>query len=84
MPGDLDQRVLDVFRRVFPGAQSLSVDAVDTDLRRGVLEEWDSLGHLQLIATLTEEFSVPITPEQALELESVEDVKRFIREAAVA
>jgi acyl carrier protein len=80
MPAEVDRKVVDVFCKVFPGAQRLAEDEYQAVLRRGTFEEWDSLGHLLLIAALREEFAVEISPEQALDLETMDDVKRFVRE----
>ena len=46
--------------------------------RRGDLEEWDSLGHLVLVEALSEEFKVNISPESALDMETIHDIKLVI------
>ena len=63
-----------VIQRVF----KLRSDQLRDDTRRGDVERWDSLGHLTLIEALREAFAVEISPEQALDMETVADVKRIV------
>jgi acyl carrier protein len=53
-------------------------EVITDETRRGDLERWDSLGHLTLIEALRQQFGVEIAPEQALEMETVQDIKRII------
>lgn len=46
--------------------------------RRRELERWDSLSHLALLTALQEEFHIEIPPDQALEMETLEDIKRAV------
>lgn len=70
----LHQRIKLLFGRVF----QVRPELISDETRRGALEQWDSLGHLNLLEALREEFDVEIPPEQALEMESVADIKRAI------
>ncbi len=45
---------------------------------RGDLERWDSLGHLALVEALREEFQVEIPAEQALDMETIADIKSIM------
>jgi acyl carrier protein len=78
MAREHDQRIREVFSRVL----RVPPDAVTDDLRRGSMEEWDSLGHVMLVSALGKEFSVHVTPEAALGMHTVADVKRIIGELA--
>ena len=71
----LDDRI----KRLFEGLFRVSPELVDDDTRRGALEGWDSLGHLNLVDALREEFGVEISPEQALDIETVRDIKGMIQ-----
>ena len=44
------------------------------------IPEWDSLGHINIITALEEEFDIEITPEQIAKLESVAHFKQLIEE----
>ena len=46
--------------------------------RRGELERWDSLGHLQLLESLSTEFNIEVPPQLALQMETFLDVKRTV------
>ena len=72
---ELDEIIKSVFQEVF----KVRVEAVTDEIRRGALERWDSLGHLDLVESLREKFSIDITPEQALDMETVADIKRIVR-----
>jgi acyl carrier protein len=68
-----------VFQRLF----EVPAETVKDQTRRGQLERWDSLGHLLLIEALCEAFKVEIPPEKALEMESVQDIKRVLSSLGV-
>ena len=40
---------------------------------------WDSLGHINIITAIEEEFNLDISPEQIGELQSIADFKALIR-----
>ena len=56
------------------------VNAIHDELRRGELERWDSLGHLELMEQIQRHLEIEISPEQALDVESVADVIRIVTE----
>lgn len=41
---------------------------------------WDSLGHINIITAIEEEYDIEITPEQIVKLESVAHFKELIEE----
>ena len=55
-------------------------DILQDEVRRGAVEAWDSLAHVMLVGALSEEFNVEVSPERALEMLTVGDIKRVIRE----
>ena len=63
---------------VFERALGVGRERLSDRTRRGDLEEWDSLGHLVLVEALSEEFKVNISPESALDMETIHDIKRVI------
>ena len=44
------------------------------------IPEWDSLGHINIITALEDEYNIEITPEQIAKLESVAHFKQLIKE----
>ncbi len=71
---DLNAKIKAIFQRVF----EVRPEEIADQTRRGELERWDSLGHLVLLEALREEFRIEIPPEQALEMETVQDIKRVV------
>ncbi len=69
-----DKRIYNIFQRVL----RISPDGLSDQTRRGNLEVWDSLSHILIVAALSEEFEVNIPPEEALEMETIQDVKQII------
>jgi acyl carrier protein len=65
-------------KHLFQSLFSVQPEAVTDGLRRGVLERWDSLGHLNLIEALQEKFQIEIPLEMALEMETFGDVNRIV------
>ena len=76
MQDDLDIRIKAIFRNTL----QISSDKIVDESRRGDFEEWDSLGHIMLIDALAKEFNLKISAEEALDMESIQDIKRTIAE----
>ena len=76
MQDDLDIRIKAIFRNTL----KIPSDKIADESRRGDFEEWDSLGHIMLIDALAKEFNLKISAEEALDMESIQDIKRTIAE----
>ncbi len=76
MSDDLDRRLREIFARLFP----IDPAQLDDHARRGALDGWDSLAHVELVDALEQEFSLFLEPEQALEMETFGGVKKVLRE----
>ncbi|MFB3040322.1 MAG: acyl carrier protein [Candidatus Poribacteria bacterium] len=76
MQDDLDIRIKAIFRNTL----QIPSDKIVDESRRGDFEEWDSLGHIMLIDALAKEFNLKISAEEALDMESIQDIKRTIAE----
>lgn len=72
---DLDAAIKAIFQRVF----KVRPEELTDQTHWGDLERWDSLGHLELLEALQEEFQIKIPPEQALDMFSLGDIKRVVR-----
>ncbi len=70
----LDVRIRGLFGRLF----QIAPDAITDSLRRGTHERWDSLGHLELLEALRNEFAIEIPPDDALAMETFADVRRVV------
>ena len=79
MTDDDGQRIHTVMSRVL----RVPADSLRDDVRRGTLEEWDSLGHVMLVSALSDEFEIQISPERALQMHTIGDIKQIIHELKV-
>ena len=52
----------------------VSPDIITEELAMGDIEQWDSLAHVNLLASVEKQFNITLDIDQALEIESVEDV----------
>ena len=66
-------------------ANVLEVDLsiIHNELAVGDIQEWDSLGHMKIIAALETEIGVELDIEQTLEIEDVEDIVDAVVESKV-
>ncbi len=61
-------------------AIALKVDKakVTEDLAIGDIPEWDSMGHLSIIASVEKEFEITLDVEQVIEIEDFDDLLEAI------
>ena len=50
------------------------------ELRAGDVPEWDSLGHVTLLQRVQKDFGVTFDVSDAIEIESLHDLKRVLRQ----
>ncbi|WP_236790130.1 acyl carrier protein [Amycolatopsis sp. GM8] len=73
---EIEQRL----RAVFVAALDLGEDAdVETLEYRGI-EEWDSVGHMTLVAAIEDEFDVQLDTDQVLDLSSFKVALDLVRQ----
>ncbi len=71
---DIKSRCVSIFSKIM----EVPSDMINEDTDPGNLSQWDSLSHVQLIAGLEKDFSIEITPEEGIDLESFKMVLNFI------
>jgi acyl carrier protein len=71
---DIDARLRKIFGQLFPVDPTALADSD----RRGELQGWDSLGHLDLVTALENEFGISIEAERALEIETFGEAKQVL------
>lgn len=49
----------------------------------GTLDEWDSMGHVNIIGAVEDSYQVQITPDEILKLQTVKDIKTFLEEKGI-
>ena len=65
----------DRFRRTVISALRIKSGQYRRDLKLGDLEEWDSLGHLELVAQVEKEFGVAFSLDEISKLTSLEALR---------
>ena len=63
-------------------AQTLRVSEKDLSIEVGVgdLPDWDSLGHINVISAIEEDFGVIFEIEEALDCETIQDIVEILEE----
>lgn len=70
--------VLELFEEVF----GIPANSIAPGAARESFEEWDSLGHIRLVAALESRFGVSFTVEQIESIQSVDDVVTLVESLA--
>jgi acyl carrier protein len=70
----LNDRINVIFKRLFQARP----ESLGDHIRRGELQRWDSLGHLELVSSLEREFHIEIPTDEVLTMETVGDVRRTV------
>ena len=65
-------------KEVFAEALDLEVDEIEEDSSQDNLEDWDSLGHLNLISEIEKTFKVKITMDEVMEMTTYAKVKEVV------
>jgi acyl carrier protein len=72
-------------------ARALLADAVNVDVaalpegaRIGAFEHWDSLAHLRLILALEQHIGRQLDPDEAIQIECLDDIARLLKLTARA
>jgi acyl carrier protein len=71
---NLETTIKAIMARIF----EVRPEDITEKTRRRELERWDSLGHLALLTALQDELHIEIPPDQALEMETLDDIKRAV------
>lgn len=48
------------------------------------IEAWDSLGHVNIITAVEDEYDVEITPEEITEISSIGDIKKLLQRKGIS
>ncbi len=65
-------------RRLLADALAMAERDLPANPRIGAIEQWDSLAHARVLLALEECFGKPLDPEEAVAVESLDDVARII------
>lgn len=65
-------------KEVFAEALDLEIDEIEEDSSQENLEDWDSLGHLNLISEIEKTFKVKVTMDEVMEMTTYAKVKEVV------
>ena len=65
---------------IFSEAIQVPIEMVTPELEFGDLPEWDSLGHMEVMMRLEEEFGIEINADTIAQLVSIPEILKFIEE----
>jgi acyl carrier protein len=68
----------DRLKEAFATALDLEVDEIEEDCSQETLEDWDSLGHLNLISEIEKTFKVKLTMDEVMEMTTYSKVKEVV------
>jgi acyl carrier protein len=69
--------------QVMSKAIEIPLNRINDDSSPDVIEEWDSLHHMNLVMALEEEFSIEFTEEHIVELTSVKAILEILDKCVV-
>ena len=58
------------YSKIFKTALNISDDKLSENLKYNEIEEWDSIGHMTLIAALEEEYKINLETDDVIEFNS--------------
>ena len=61
---------VDKYLKIFKTALNISDDKLSENLKYNEIEEWDSIGHMTLIAALEEEYKINLETDDVIEFSS--------------
>ena len=61
---------VDKYSKIFKTALNISDDKLSENLKYNEIEEWDSIGHMTLIAALEEEYKINLETDDIIEFSS--------------
>jgi acyl carrier protein len=70
-------------RTCFSQSLGISMDRVRDDLAYNTIEEWDSVGHMTLVAGIETAFDVMLDTDDILDLSSVRQAVTILRKHGV-
>jgi acyl carrier protein len=56
----------------------IDLSLVDDNSGPETIEAWDSLGHINIITAIEEEFDIEISPDEIAEITTVNDIKKIL------
>jgi acyl carrier protein len=71
----MEQKLLNIVAEIL----DIEVEQLSLESKRNNIEKWDSLGHIQLVAMIEDEFNANILVEEINTINKVSDFIKFIK-----
>jgi acyl carrier protein len=68
----MQEKIIDIMKRVF------ELDHIDESIAQNDVAKWDSIGHLNLIVDLEEEFGISFEPEEIAEMKNLKIIAETV------
>lgn len=72
---NLEQRL----RKVFSESLGVDLEMIQDTLEYNTISEWDSIGHMSLIAAIEEEFDIMIETDDIIDMSSFKIAKDIVK-----
>lgn len=69
----MKEKVLEILKNVF------GLETVDESCSQETCEQWDSMGHLNLVIELETEFDITLEPEEIGKIRSYSDILKMLQ-----
>lgn len=76
----MSSKTLSDLHELVASTLGVPVEQISDDTRPDNLSEWDSVNHLNLIMAIEEAFEIQMSPEDALENNSVKLIRLYLEE----
>ena len=71
------------YSEIFKTALNIEADKLTENLKYNDIEEWDSIGHMTLVAALEEEFKISLETDDIIDFSSYNKGKEIIKKYGV-
>lgn len=74
----------EIYKETFISSLSIDQKNFSEDLKYNEIEEWDSIGHMTLIAALEEKFSISIDTDDIVDFSSFKKGKEILKKYKIS
>ena len=71
------------YDKIFTETFSIQPEALTSDLEYNSIPEWDSIGHMSLIATLEDELNIILETDDIIEFSSYEEGMKILKKHGI-
>ena len=74
---------LEKYSEIFKNALNIDGDKLNENLKYNEIDEWDSIGHMTLVAALEEEFKITLETDDIVDFSSFKKGKEILKKYKV-